>query len=74
MRSQPRLTWHTFRVRPPRRTIRTRLTLVYWGLFLASGAALLAVTVALWQGSTGVANQAAPAVGLARSPPPERPD
>jgi signal transduction histidine kinase len=34
-----------------------RLTLVYWSLFVASGAALLAVTVALWQGSTGVANQ-----------------
>jgi signal transduction histidine kinase len=36
----------------PRRTFRLRLALSYWGLFLASGAALLVVTVALWQGAT----------------------
>jgi signal transduction histidine kinase len=53
MRSHPRRTWRSLRVRMPRRTIRMRLTLVYWGLFVASGAALLVVTVALWQGSTG---------------------
>jgi signal transduction histidine kinase len=35
-----------------RRTIRVRLALSYWGLFVASGAVLLAVTVALWQGAT----------------------
>ena len=51
----------TLRARLPRRTIRRRLTLVYWGLFVISGAALLAVTVALWQSSTGVANRVAPA-------------
>ncbi len=33
--------------RRPRRTARLRLTLWYGGLFLASGAALLAVTYAL---------------------------
>ena len=36
----------------PRRTVRARLALSYWGLFLASGVALLVVTVALWQGAT----------------------
>jgi signal transduction histidine kinase len=42
------------RVRPhlPRRTIRVRMALSYWGTFVASGAILLAVTVALWQGAT----------------------
>ncbi len=35
------------RVRRPRRTVRLRLTLWYGGLFLVSGAALLAVTYVL---------------------------
>ncbi|HEV2241079.1 MAG TPA: ATP-binding protein [Streptosporangiaceae bacterium] len=35
------------RWRPPRRTVRLKLTLLYGGLFLASGAALLAVTYVL---------------------------
>ena len=52
-----------------RRTIRMRLTVVYWCLFVISGAALLAVTVALWQSSTGVANQVAQAGAGAPSPP-----
>ena len=34
----------------PRRTIQVRLALSYWGVFVVSGAVLLAVTVALWQG------------------------
>jgi signal transduction histidine kinase len=39
-------------------------------LFVISGAALLAVTVALWQDSTGVVNQVAPArAGAPRLPP-----
>ena len=41
-----------FRPHLPRRTIRVRLALSYWGAFVVSGAVLLAVTVALWQGAT----------------------
>jgi signal transduction histidine kinase len=41
-----------FRPHLPRRTIRVRLALSYWGVFVASGAVLLAVAVALWQGAT----------------------
>ena len=49
---RPRSPRAGLRVRPhlPRRTIRVRLALSYWGVFAASGAVLLAVTVALWQG------------------------
>ncbi len=36
-----------------RRTIRVRLAALVFAVFLASGAALLAVTVAVWQGRTG---------------------
>ena len=51
---RPRSPRAGLRVRPhlPRRTIRVRLALSYWGVFAASGAVLLAVTVALWQGAT----------------------
>jgi signal transduction histidine kinase len=42
-----------FRPRLPRRTIRVRLAVLFLAVFLASGAALLAVTVAVWQGRTG---------------------
>lgn len=42
-------------LRLPRRTIRFRLTLLYGGLFLAAGAALLAITYALVDGTTGAA-------------------
>jgi signal transduction histidine kinase len=42
-----RLTARWLRARLPARTIRLRLTLVYGGLFLCSGAALLAITYAL---------------------------
>jgi len=40
------------RTRLPRATIRLRMALSYWGMFVASGAVVLAVTVALWQGHT----------------------
>jgi signal transduction histidine kinase len=40
------------RPRLPRRTVRLRLTLVYGSLFVASGAALLVATDALWGGAT----------------------
>ena len=42
-----RLTMLAARPHLPRRTVRLRLTLVYGGLFLVSGAALLAITYAL---------------------------
>ncbi len=42
-----------WRPRLPRRTVRLRLTLLYGGLFLVSGAALLAITYGLVQRATG---------------------
>ncbi len=36
----------------PRPAIRMRMALSYWGLFVVSGAVLLAATIALWQGET----------------------
>ncbi len=41
-------------LRLPARTVRLRLTLLYSGLFLVSGLALLATTYLLFRGSTGV--------------------
>jgi signal transduction histidine kinase len=52
MRLPPNPAGRSFRRRIPRRTIRVRLALVFFAVFLASGAALLAVTVAVWQGRT----------------------
>jgi signal transduction histidine kinase len=40
--------WHL-----PRRSLRLRLALACWGVFVLTGVPLLAVTVALWQGTTG---------------------
>jgi signal transduction histidine kinase len=40
------------RPRLPRPAVRVRMALSYWGLFVASGAVLLAATVGLWQGET----------------------
>jgi signal transduction histidine kinase len=42
-----------FRPHLPGRTVRSRLTLVYGGLFLVSGAALLTITALLWGRATG---------------------
>lgn len=53
MRLRPKLTGRSLRPRLPRRTIRVRLAALFFAVFLASGAALLAVTVAVWQGRTG---------------------
>lgn len=39
-------------LRLPARTIRLRLALAYWILFIISGAAMLILTVGLWHGST----------------------
>jgi signal transduction histidine kinase len=43
---------HSCQARPRRRTIRARLAGLFFAVFLASGVVLLAVTVAVWQGST----------------------
>src|SRR6266536_119288 len=48
-----RLRPHSFRPRLPRQSIRVRLAVLFVAVFLASGATLLAVTVAVWQGRTG---------------------
>jgi hypothetical protein len=48
-----RLAGHRLRLRLPRRTIRVRLAVLFFAVFLASGAALLAVTVVVWLGRTG---------------------
>jgi signal transduction histidine kinase len=50
---RPKRTGHRLRPRLPRRTIRVRLAALVFVVFLVSGAALLAVTVAVWQGRTG---------------------
>jgi signal transduction histidine kinase len=47
MRFHQRMTGHRLPRHLPQRTIRMRLTLIHWGLFVASGAVLLAITVAL---------------------------
>jgi signal transduction histidine kinase len=49
--SRPRIRWPTG-IRLPRRTARFRLTALYGGLFLASGAVLIAVTYALFERAT----------------------
>jgi signal transduction histidine kinase len=68
MRFRPRLTWRS--VLPPltRRTIRVRLAVLFFAMFLASGAALLAVTVAVWQGTTNYHTAHAPAGSLPNPP------
>ena len=53
MRLHPEPSEPPFRRRLPRRTIRVRLAVLFFAVFLASGAALLAVTVAVWQSRTG---------------------
>jgi signal transduction histidine kinase len=47
MRFHQRMTGHRLPRHLPQHTIRMRLTLIHWGLFVASGAILLAMTVAL---------------------------
>ena len=53
MRLRPRSRGQSSRPRRPRRTIRARLALLFFAVFLASGAVLLAVNFAVWQGTTG---------------------
>jgi hypothetical protein len=52
MRRRPKRAGHRFQPRLPRRTIRLRLAALFLAAFLASGAVLLAITVAVWQGRT----------------------
>ena len=52
VRLRPRRGGQSFRPRRPRRTIRARLALLFFAVFLASGAVLLAVNFAVWQGTT----------------------
>ena len=52
MKLRPNRAGHSFQLRLPRRTIRVRLALLLFAVFLASGAVLLAVTFAIWQGRT----------------------
>ena len=47
----------------PRPPIRVRMALSYCGLFVASGAVLLAVTVGLWQGETVTTHVSSPSSG-----------
>jgi signal transduction histidine kinase len=68
MRLRPKLTGHSFRVRVPRRTIRVRLAVLFFAVFLASGAALLAVTVVVWQSRTRVTHVARAPAGSLRNP------
>src|SRR5438045_213581 len=42
------------RLHVPSRTVRLRLTLLYGGLFLISGVALLAITYLIFRGASGV--------------------
>ena len=56
--------WHR-----PRHSLRVRLALACWGVFVVSGIPLLAVTVGLWQGTTSISegasgSAAAPGQGL----------
>jgi signal transduction histidine kinase len=60
---RPKRAGHSFRPRLPRRTIRVRLTALLFAVFLGSGAVLLAVTFAIFQGRTGNTLHAVP-VGL----------
>jgi signal transduction histidine kinase len=64
MRLRPKRAGHSLRPRLPRRTIRVRLAALFFAVFLASGAALLAVTVVVWLSRTGGTTARAPAGSL----------
>ncbi|MGO9973926.1 MAG: ATP-binding protein [Solirubrobacteraceae bacterium] len=52
MRLRTERAGHSFQLRLRRRTIRVRLAVRFFAVFLASGVVMLAVTVAVWQGRT----------------------
>ena len=73
MRLGPPLTGHGHGWHLPRRSLRVRLALACWGVFVVSGVPLLAVTVGLWQGTTSRSegasgSHAAPGQGLPANP------
>ncbi len=51
--------------RPPRRSLRVRLALACWGVFVVTGIPLLAVTVGLWQGATASSSGSSSGAGTA---------
>jgi signal transduction histidine kinase len=61
--------WRRVRLPGPGRSIRVRLTLTYWMLFVVSGAAVLLLTVGLWQTSTRATTIRVPASRQAGSQP-----
>ncbi len=52
MRHRPERAGHSYQPRLRRRTIRVRLAVLFFAVFLASAVVMLAVTVAVWQGRT----------------------
>jgi signal transduction histidine kinase len=73
MRLRPEVGGRRFRPHLPRRTIRVRLALLIFAVFLASGAALLAVTVGLWLGTTKSLISVAHVPGSGAPSPPHGP-
>lgn len=69
MRLRLRLTRYRFRLRLPPRTIRVRLALLFFVVFLVSGAALLALTDQVWQ-SRSSSTSSSGAVGAPGGSPP----
>jgi signal transduction histidine kinase len=69
MRLRPGLTEHSFRPRLPRRTIRVRLAVLFFVVFLASGGALLVLTVQVWQGRSSGTTSTGAVRAPAGSPP-----
>ncbi len=63
----PMLNRRGLRLDWPRRTIRVRLALFYFGAFLVSGLILLVATVALWEGGSTTSVARAPGPGAGRS-------
>jgi len=68
MRFRTQFTSRNFRARLLRRTIRVRLAVLVFAMFVASGAALLAVTVAVWLSRTGGFHTAHAPAGSLRNP------
>jgi hypothetical protein len=69
VRLRPPLTGHGPGWHLPRRSLRVRLALACWGVFVVSGVPLLAVTVGLWQGTTGSGRSSGSAAALGRGLP-----
>jgi signal transduction histidine kinase len=59
---------HLLQLRLPRRTVRARLAIFYFGAFLVSSAVLLAATVGVWQGRTTVSSSASRSTGAVPAP------